>query len=419
MKTTTTILTILALSFSVLAEEEKPLKFYPLFNGKDLTGWTGEGYVVKDGAIVCTPEGKNLVTERSFSRYVLDFEFKLPPGGNNGIGLHYPGHGNPADTGIEAQILDDTAEKYKKLKPWQFHGSLYYFKAAEKGHLKPVGEWNLQRIMVYGSQVEINLNGHTILKANLDELAAKKPEHLGIKRRGGHIAFCGHGDRVAYRKLRIAEFPPDANEAGAREAGFAPIFNGENFDGWRMGEGSEDHWVAHNGLIQYTGKSPAKMKHLWTKKSYKDFSLAFDWRWAEAGPMMERPIIGADGKKTGKSVEVMELDSGIFLRGKVKSQVNLWNWPVGSGEVWGYRTDKNQPNEVLAAVTPTMKADRPVGEWNRMMITLKGESLTVSLNGMTVIDEATLPGVAKVGPIGLQHHGHAIDFANLWIKEIE
>jgi hypothetical protein len=131
----------------------------------------------------------------------------------------------------------------------------------------------------------------------------------------------------------------------------------------------------------------------------------------------------ADGSNkmdaTGKPVmvEIEELDSGIFLRGQSKSQVNLWNWPIGSGELYGYRTDSKMPAEVRAHATPKTHADAPVGEWNRMMITLIGDRLTVSLNGRVVIDNALLPGIPARGPIGLQHHGAAIDFANLWIKE--
>jgi hypothetical protein len=76
------------------------------------------------------------------------------------------------------------------------------------------------------------------------------------------------------------------------------------------------------------------------------------------------------------------------------------------------------PPEVKAAVTPKLKADKPIGEWNRTMITMKGDRLTVSLNGKVVIDNAQLPGVPASGPIALQYHGGRIDFANLWIKEL-
>lgn len=391
---------------------ETEFTFRPIFDGKTLEGWKGDGYVVEDGAIVCTPQGRNLVTTQTFSNYVLDFEFKLPPAGNNGLGIHYPGDGNPAYTGMELQVLDNTAKKYENLKPYQFHGSIYTMVAAKKGHLKPVGEWNRQRVTVFGDTVKVELNGTLITEANLSELGEKHPKHRGVRRRSGHLALCGHGDRVAYRNFQICELPPAANSEGVKKAGFTPIFDGKSLAGWKTG--TDGNWTAANGVLKYDGRG----QDLWSEKSYKDFTLVFDWRWAAPGPKRERPIIGRDGNDTGKKVVVQELDSGVYLRGNSTSQVNLWNWPVGSGEVYGYRTNKSHPAEIRAGVTPKTKADKPLGEWNRMMITMKGEELTVVLNGMTVIENARLPGVKPEGPIGLQHHGAAIDFANLWIKEL-
>ena len=112
-------------------------------------------------------------------------------------------------------------------------------------------------------------------------------------------------------------------------------------------------------------------------------------------------------------------DSGIYLRGNDKSQVNIWCWPVGSGEVYGYRTDASQPAQVRAGVTPKLRADRPPGQWNRFVITMKGDRLTVVLNGKTVIEEAQLPGIPAKGPIALQHHGDPVQFANLYIRELD
>ena len=157
-----------------------------------------------------------------------------------------------------------------------------------------------------------------------------------------------------------------------------------------------------------TTASPGEPSDLWTEKEFGDFTLVFDWRWSGRGPLKKQPMVLADGNpKTGPDgqpelVEIEELDSGIYLRGNTKSQVNLWNWTVGSGEVYGYRTDPKMSAEVRAQVTPKTKADRPIGEWNRTMITLKGDRLTVSLNGRVVIDNAQLPGVPARGPIGLQ-----------------
>ncbi len=414
------LLSTLILSFAVVNAAEVP-EMRPLFNGTNLEGWTGEGYVVEDGAIVCTPEGKNLISEQTFSNYVLEFDFKLPPGGNNGLGIHYPGSGDGAYTGMELQILDHADPKHAALKDTQFHGSIYSLAPAKKSGLKPAGEWNHQRVTLLGPSLLVELNGQIILRANLDDLAARHPTHQGAKRRAGHIAWLGHGDRVAFKNIRIRETPPVANTEGVMAAGFTRLFKGKNLDGWQHGNSAE--WSASHGILKHTGRR-GEPADLWTEKEYADFTLVFDWRWGGSGPLKKQPVVLPDGSEKlqpngqPELVEIEELDSGIYLRGESTSQVNLWNWPIGSGEVYGYRTNPAMPPEVRAAVTPKLRADRPVGEWNRMMITLQGERLTVSLNGRVVIENAQLPGVPARGRIGLQHHGAAIDFANIWVKEL-
>jgi hypothetical protein len=81
------------------------------------------------------------------------------------------------------------------------------------------------------------------------------------------------------------------------------------------------------------------------------------------------------------------------------------------------RTDPTVSSNVRAGVTPKLRADNPPGQWNRFVITMKGDRLTVVLNGQTVIENAQLPGVAARGPLALQHHGDAIEFANLYLRE--
>ena len=108
-----------------------------LFNGKDLTGWTCAAYEGKAGILIS--RGKNLVTKKQYRNYVFEFEFLLPPHGNNGLGIHYPGSGGPSSAGMELQILDNSHPKYAKLKDTQYHGSIYKLKAAKRGFLKPVG----------------------------------------------------------------------------------------------------------------------------------------------------------------------------------------------------------------------------------------------------------------------------------------
>ena len=124
-----------------------------LFNGKDLSGWSGdtEGYVAEQGVLVCKKGGKNLYTEKQYSDFAFTFEFKLEESGNNGIGIRVPEGEHPAKNGMEIQILDHHGAKYNGeaemgngktrkmswLKPWQYHGSIYGVVPAKTGYLKP------------------------------------------------------------------------------------------------------------------------------------------------------------------------------------------------------------------------------------------------------------------------------------------
>lgn len=186
--------------------------FVCLFDGESLAGWIGavEGYAVEDGAIVCVPEkGGNLYTEHEYADFVLRFEFKLTPGANNGLGLRAPLEGDAAYVGMELQILDDTAEQYANLKPYQYHGSIYGVVPCERGHQLPIGEWNAQEVTCHGRRVTVVLNGHTIVDADIDEASTPKTidgnDHPGLKRTSGHIGFLGHGSRVEFRNIRLKD----------------------------------------------------------------------------------------------------------------------------------------------------------------------------------------------------------------------
>jgi hypothetical protein len=237
----------------------------------------------------------------------------------------------------------------------------------------------------------------------------------------------------------LAALPPRTTADDPPE-GFTPLFNARDFTGWKVPEGDNGHWKVVGGVIDYDARSEARGdKSLWTVKKFRDFVLRIDWRLkTDKGFTNRVPIILPDGShkkdENGKEirVEIEDVDSGIYLRGSAKSQVNIWMWPVGSGEVWGYRTDPKMPKEVRAAVTPKVKADRPRGEWNTFEITMKGDRLWVKLNGKEVISDAQLPGVPQEGPIALQHHGgynrkteawtgppSLVQFRNIYIKELK
>ena len=193
-------------------EKSDETGFIKLFDGKSLDGWVGEkqAYQVEDGVIACV-QGTvgNLLTEKEYADFVIRFEFQLTAGANNGLGIRCPlrATGNLHLDGIELQILDNTAEKYTKLKPYQYHGSVYGIQPAKRDFLKPLGEWNQQEVSVQGRRIKVVLNGGAIVNCDLDEVTkngtADGAEHPGLKRTSGHIGFLGHGDRVLVRNIRI------------------------------------------------------------------------------------------------------------------------------------------------------------------------------------------------------------------------
>lgn len=220
--------------------------------------------------------------------------------------------------------------------------------------------------------------------------------------------------------------------------GFTSLFNGKDFTNWKVPEGDNGHWKILDGVIDYDAESEAKQgKDLWTTKEFRDFVLYVDFR-IKATPYKNPnvPLILPTGlhklDENGKEITMIvpDSDSGIFLRGNSKSQVNIWCWPIGCGEVYGYRMDDKMPAEVRKAVTPVINADKNIGEWNTFKITVKGNVLNVELNGVPVIINATLPGLPEKGAVGLQHHGGKdaagvwnsppalVQFRNIYVKEI-
>ncbi len=183
--------------------------FRDVFNGKDFTGWAGpvDNYEVKDGAIVCKPrKGGNIYTQEEFGDFVARVEYKLPPGGNNGLAIRYPGQGGPSSVAMcEVQILDDDAPKYAKLDPRQYNGSAYGMVPAQRGYLRPTGEWNFMEVTVKGHTIKVELNGTPILDADLSKVTEFKDNlpHPGKDRTQGHFGFAGHNDPVAFRHIRI------------------------------------------------------------------------------------------------------------------------------------------------------------------------------------------------------------------------
>lgn len=186
--------------------------YHSLFNGKDLEGWQGavDNYEVREGAIVCKPgKGGNLLTKDEYADFQARVEFKLPPGGNNGLAIRCPAEGNTAYVGMtELQVLDDNYEKVKgKIDPRQAHGSAYGMVAAARGYQHPIGEWNFEEVTVKGSTIKVELNGSVILDCDLSkvdmETVMAKSAHPGKDRTSGFFGFAGHSDPVQFRNVQI------------------------------------------------------------------------------------------------------------------------------------------------------------------------------------------------------------------------
>ncbi len=241
---------------------------------------------------------------------------------------------------------------------------------------------------------------------------------------------------------------------------YEELFNGKDFTGWEVPEGDGGHWKVENFVIDYDALSEAEDKNLWTEEEFCNYNLHIDWRFKEASGLFDTPTILPDGSyKTDEDGNIItepipNADSGVFLRGP-GHQVNLWNWPVGSGELWTVRNNTDLSGEQRAAAVPKMKADNPIGEWNSMDIKLVGDRVSVMLNGHWVIEEAVISGgklaststdengnmvittspvdpLPECGPIGLQHHGgidpetgemiptsSLVQFRNIWVDPIE
>jgi hypothetical protein len=323
--------------------------------------------------------------------------------------------------GMEIQILDDKAPKHAHILPGQRNGSIYKVVGAKNGTAK-INEWNHYEITAKGRHIKVELNGRTIVNANLNDVRdpAVLAEHPGMFRDRGHVGFLGHNDYVLFRNIRIKELPSESAD-NVPPKGFAALFNGKDLQGWKglmaapndnpskraklspasynLEQAKADlsmreHWHAQNGEIVFDGKG----RSLCTKKDYKDFEMLVDWKIPPRG------------------------DSGIYLRGS--PQVQIWEAnspgqfrpPDGSGGL--YNNEKNPRH-------PMKVADNPVGQWNRFRIVMVGEKVHVFLNGQLVVRDTTMENywerdkpIYPFGQIELQNHGGPLWFKNVYIREI-
>jgi serine/threonine protein kinase len=196
-------------------------------------------------------------------------------------------------------------------------------------------------------------------------------------------------------------------QPGQPPAGFIALFNGRDLQGWQgtiplkdmlaLPEGERagrqqkaneiilPHWSVKDGVLLYDGQGDS----LQTIAHYRDFELLVDWKIEPGG------------------------DSGICLRGY--PQVQIVDKPTeGSGGLY---------NNTKDARIPAKRVDRPAGEWNTFRIVIRGEKVTVFLNGELVVDNVTMENyldrkqpIPASGPIELQHFKGRLEFRNIYLK---
>jgi hypothetical protein len=415
--------------------------FVPLFNGKDLSGWTVVNvapgtFSVRDGMIVSTgvPTG-TIRTNKMYENFILEVEWRhMKPLGNAGVfvwGDPLTHVGTPFSRGIEVQVLDG-----RNSETYTSHGDVFPIWGArmtpDRPHprgserclpsefrCKPSPEWNHYRITANDGVIKLAVNGKEVSGGSK------------CTPRKGYLCLESEGSECHFRNIKIQELPstnPSPSEIADEAKGFTTMYTGIDLSGWKQVPGQAGHWQPKDWILHYDGKceaTPDREKHLWTAKEYGDFEMVVDWRFPNKPVKKMYPVVlpsGDDKLDENGQVLMREVDdagnSGILLRGMEDAQINICCYPVGSGEITAFRTNKQLPASVRAGVTPKEVADAPLGKWNRFLITLKGERITIVLNGKTIIENAELPGIPQRGPIGLQHHNEVVEFANLFIREL-
>lgn len=420
----------------LLAAQDGDSGFADIFNGRDFTGWAGslDNYEVSDGAIVCREgQGGTIFTEKQYADFVAQLEFRLPPGGNNGIAVRYAGEGRPHLDGLELQVLDSEHPKYASLDPRQYHGSVYGLVPAHRGYLRPAGEWNFQQITMRGSQIKVELNGFTILDADLSEVKESKDGAVpaGASRKSGHFGFAGHHDPVAFRNISIRELPGEPAVPPSREIAVSPtdgpitLFNGRNLEGfytWIRGSRYSDPnkvFTVHDGLLHISGNGYGGLV---TNEAYRDYHLIVEFKWGKKtwGNRVDRArdsgllvhCWGPDGGYSDTwmaSIEAQIIEGGVgdilVLSGmdqqtgqvyptsltaditKDRDGEKVWKkggepTTISGGRINWYGRDVDWADKVDFRGKDDVES--PFGEWTRMEVIADGGRLLYKVNGIVV-----------------------------------
>jgi len=370
--------------------------FTPLFNGRDLSGWVPVNvapttFSVRDNTIISTgvPTGV-MRTDKQYENYVLELEWMhIKPGGNAGLFIWsdpVTAVGQPFTRAIEVQILDGLeTEDYTsdgdvfsihgaKMKPDRPHPHGWERCLPSEKRAKPAGQWNHYRVECNDGSLKLAVNGKVVSGGSQ------------IRPRKGYICLESEGGECHFRNIRIKELPstnPKPEEAAPLDVGFKSLYTGLDLTGWKADAAQKEHWKPKDWTLVYDGKAGGSAEPLWTEKEYVNFELIVDWRLTDknAGP----------GAAAG---------AGVCVRGAY-SPIPVIGPPAGG-----------------AAPAPgASSAARKPGEWNRCVVTVRGDKATVKLNDQKFGD-ALIQDAAR-GPVGLLGGGAALEFANFYVRELK
>lgn len=395
-----------AIRINELTEEEAREGWILLFDGQTTNGWrnfkedqVNDGWQVYDGNLIALGKGGDLggdiITDEKFEDFELYLEWAITEGGNSGIFFHVLEGDYPTvyATGPEYQILDDVGF-HEPLEEWQKTGANYAIHQTSDKVLKPVGEFNSSKIKVLDGNVEHWLNGKKIVeyelwsddwKKRVQQSKWKDYPGYGLAR-NGYIGLQDHGSVVKFRNIKTRILTDKG----------VGMFNGKNLEGWKI-HGTEKWYIDDENLVCESGHDQ-QYGYLSTENEYKDFILRLEFKQEANG------------------------NSGVFFRSSVEgTKISGWQVEVAPkghdtggiyesyGRGWLYKIPEEKEHILKK------------GEWNELVIQVKGDRIMTWLNDelMTDLEDQKI-GEAK-GVIALQIHeggGIKVRWRNIFIKEL-